>query len=46
MSNSPKRRDGTTDHLDEIEGIVGCTEIWERMNDVRNAGADTQKGQR
>ena len=46
MSNSQKRHNGATDHLDEIEGIVGCTEIWERMNDVRDAGTDTQEGQR
>ena len=44
MSNSPEQRDGATNHLSDIDGVVGCTEIWERMNDVRNASADTQEG--
>lgn len=36
---STRESDGT-DHLDDIDDGVGCTEIWEHLSERREAGRD------
>jgi hypothetical protein len=42
MSKSARSDEAVTDHVDDMEDGVGCTEIWERMSDVRE-GDDTEE---
>jgi hypothetical protein len=34
-SETDREPDDGTDHLDDIEDGVGCTEIWERLSERR-----------
>jgi hypothetical protein len=43
MSNSPEASEPAANHIGEIEDGVGCTEIWERMNDIREDAAETRE---
>lgn len=40
MSNTPGSGERARGHLDDVEDGAGCTEIWERMSELRESSGE------